>query len=229
MDSVRDSDGSAEVSRGHSVCLAAHASGGLKSHLTRGPGSISKGGGNASLAEAADSFGGQGVHREVGSEGLEENHRVVIDGSYPEGEPVGQRWAMVKPALWRRRRLGSSPSYQGVCGRHGGEETCVTQGGLVSSERKVWLRYGDTRRRKGGKRGAQTSTWSHREVGVDISGSEIPADAVPGIGSGNSTQERGQRKGLGSLPGSSGAGVSKRYVRGGSPRTLLSVGSAWKW
>jgi hypothetical protein len=32
----------------HSVCLAAQVSGGLKSHSTRGPGSISKGGGNAS-------------------------------------------------------------------------------------------------------------------------------------------------------------------------------------
>jgi hypothetical protein len=105
----------------------------------------------------------------VESEGLAENHRVVIDGSHPEDEPVGQRWGMVEPALWRRRHLGSTPSYQGVCGRHGGEEACVTQGGLVSSERKVWSRYCATRRRKGGKQGTQTSTWSHREVGADIS------------------------------------------------------------
>ena len=28
-----------------------------------------------------ESTGGQGVHREVGSEGLEENHRVVIKGA----------------------------------------------------------------------------------------------------------------------------------------------------
>jgi len=85
------------------VCLAAHVSGGLKSHSTRGPGSISKSGGNASLAEAI-SFGGQGVHREVRSEGLAENHRVVINGSHPADEPVGQRWVMVEPALWGRRR-----------------------------------------------------------------------------------------------------------------------------
>jgi len=89
---------------------------------------------------------------------------------------------------------GSSPSYQGVCGRHGGEEACVTQGGLVSSKGKVWLRYCDTHRRKGEKQGTQTSTCSHREVGADISASEIPADAVPGVGSGNSTQKRGQNK-----------------------------------
>ena len=28
-------------------------------------------------------FGGQGAHREVGSEGLAENHRVVIEGGPP--------------------------------------------------------------------------------------------------------------------------------------------------
>ena len=43
--------------------------------------------------------GGQGVHREVESEGLEEHHRVVIEGSHPEDEPVGQRRGMVEPAL----------------------------------------------------------------------------------------------------------------------------------
>jgi len=31
--------------------------------------------------------------------------------------------------------MGSDPSYQGVCGRHGGEEAWVTQGDLVSSKR----------------------------------------------------------------------------------------------
>ena len=86
------------------------------------------------------SFGGQGVYREVESEGLGENYRVVIEGSYPDDEPVGQRWGMVEPALLGRRRKGSTPSYQGVCGRHGGEEAWVTQRGLVSSEREVWLR-----------------------------------------------------------------------------------------
>lgn len=30
------------------------------------------------------SFGGQGAHREVGSEGLAEKHRVAINGSHPE-------------------------------------------------------------------------------------------------------------------------------------------------
>ncbi len=60
----------------------------VKVPLDPRPGSMSKGGGNASLAEIEDS-GGQGVHREVESEGFAENHRVVIDGSHPEDEPVG--------------------------------------------------------------------------------------------------------------------------------------------
>ena len=78
-------------------------------------------------------LGGQGVHREVESEGFAENHRVVLNGSYPSEEPVGPSWGMVEPALWRRRQYGSPPAHHGVCGRHGGEDICVTQGGLVSS------------------------------------------------------------------------------------------------
>jgi hypothetical protein len=43
--------------------------------------------------------GGQGVHREVESEGHEEKYRAVIDGGHPEDELVGQRWGKVEPAL----------------------------------------------------------------------------------------------------------------------------------
>ena len=43
--------------------------------------------------------GGQGVHREVESEGHEEKYRAVIDGGHPEDEPVGQRWGKVELAL----------------------------------------------------------------------------------------------------------------------------------
>jgi hypothetical protein len=41
--------------------------------------------------------GGQGVHREMESEGHEEKFRAVIKGS-PSDEPVGQRWDSVEPA-----------------------------------------------------------------------------------------------------------------------------------
>ena len=43
--------------------------------------------------------GGQGVHREVESEGHEEKYRAVIDGGHPGDELVGQRWGKVEPAL----------------------------------------------------------------------------------------------------------------------------------
>jgi hypothetical protein len=33
------------------------------------------------------------------SEGYEEKYRAVIDGGYPDDEPVGQRWGKVEPAL----------------------------------------------------------------------------------------------------------------------------------
>src|SRR5437773_8424502 len=71
-------------------------------------GAISKSGSNDSLAAGRGWFcGGQGVHREVESEGHEEKYRAVIDGGCPEDEPVGQRWGKVEPALWRRRRSHS--------------------------------------------------------------------------------------------------------------------------
>jgi hypothetical protein len=60
---------------------------------------VSISGGNASLAGMFSFSGGQGVHREVESEGHEEKYRAVIDGGYPEDEPVGPRWGKVEPAL----------------------------------------------------------------------------------------------------------------------------------
>src|SRR3954468_20801173 len=64
----------------------------------------SQGGPEAAIQQYS---GGQGVHREVESEGLEEKYRAVINGGYPDDEPVGQRWDKVEPALWRRRRSHS--------------------------------------------------------------------------------------------------------------------------
>ena len=52
----------------------------------------------ADLKPILDVSGGQGVHREVESEGHEEKFRAVIKGS-PSDEPVGQRWGKVEPAL----------------------------------------------------------------------------------------------------------------------------------
>jgi hypothetical protein len=71
---------------------------------------------------AAPQFpGGQGVHREVESEGHEEKYRAVIDGGYPEDELVGQRW--VRSSLhYGGEGVLIRPPHQGVCRLHGTEE-----------------------------------------------------------------------------------------------------------
>ena len=85
----------------------------------------------ASLAGEANS-GGQGVHREMESEGHAEKYRAVIDGGHPEDEPVGQRRGR-SSLHYGGEGVLILPPYQGVCGRHGTEEQCVTSGGLAGS------------------------------------------------------------------------------------------------
>ena len=78
---------------------------------------------------AEQEFGGQGVHREVESEGFEENHRVVINCD----EPVGQRWRMVESAVRRRKHMVPLHRTKVCADGHGEEDLCVTPGGLMQS------------------------------------------------------------------------------------------------
>src|SRR6266852_4750128 len=66
------------------------------------------------------------------SEGHEEKYRAVVDGSNPDDEPVGQRWARSSPHYGGEGVL-IHPPHQGVCGRHGTEDQHVTPGGLAGS------------------------------------------------------------------------------------------------
>jgi hypothetical protein len=75
--------------------------------------------------------GGQGVHREVESEGHEEKYRAVVDGETRD-EPVGQRRGR-SSLHYGGEGVLILPLYQGVCGRHGMEEQGVTSGGLAGS------------------------------------------------------------------------------------------------
>lgn len=75
--------------------------------------------------------GGQGVHREVESEGHEEKYRAVIDGGHPEMNRSAKGGARSSPH-YRGEGVLIHPPYQGVCGRHGMEEQRVTSGGLTS-------------------------------------------------------------------------------------------------
>ena len=74
--------------------------------------------------------GGQGVHREVESEGLAENCRAVVE----EAAPMTNRSA--KGGARSSLHYGGEgalihPPHQGVCGRHGREDRYVTPGGLM--------------------------------------------------------------------------------------------------
>ncbi len=69
--------------------------------------------------------GGQGAHREVGSEGLEEKFRAVIN----EMNRSAKAEARSSPHYGGEGVLIHS-AYQGVCGRHGAEGMEMTQGGL---------------------------------------------------------------------------------------------------
>ena len=93
-------------------------------------GVISKSGGNASLAEAMVDWGGQGVHREVESEGHEEKYRAVIEGATPMMNRSAKGGAR-SSLHYGGEGVLIHPPHQGVCGRHGTEEQCVTSGGLA--------------------------------------------------------------------------------------------------
>jgi hypothetical protein len=99
-------------------------------------------------------FGGQGVHREVESEGLEEKCRAVIDEGYLKDEPVGQRWDKCRASTVKAKALLIHPPYQGVCGWHGTEEQCVTSGRLVGSLGGSQSEQADKRKRNGERRPA---------------------------------------------------------------------------
>ena len=73
--------------------------------------------------------GGQGVHREVGSEGHEEKYRAVVDGGHPVTNRSAKGGARSSPHYGGEGVL-IHPPYQGVCGRHGTEDQDVTPGEL---------------------------------------------------------------------------------------------------
>ena len=73
--------------------------------------------------------GGQGVHREVESAGSEEKYRAVIKGAIPTMNRSAKGEARSSLHYGGEGVLIHSP-HQGVCRRHGTEDSCVTPGGL---------------------------------------------------------------------------------------------------
>ena len=76
--------------------------------------------------------GGQGVHREVESEGHEEKYRAVIEGATPTMNRSAKGGAR-SSLQYGGEGVLIHPPHQGGCGRHGTEEQRVTSGELAGS------------------------------------------------------------------------------------------------
>ena len=64
------------------------------------------------------------------SEGLEENCRAVVKGAIPKTNRSAKDGAR-SSLHYGGEGVSIHPSHQGVCGRHGREDRCVTPGGLL--------------------------------------------------------------------------------------------------
>ena len=99
-------------------------------------------------ASRRESRGGQGVHREMESEGLASNLRAVA-----EAEAMANRSAT--SALIRAGSLTAKEipaervQTHGVCGRHGGTERRLTWGDLVAFPRMVFMPQWGPKSRRG--------------------------------------------------------------------------------
>ena len=92
--------------------------------------------------------GGQGVHREVESEGFAEKYRAVIEGATPKmnrSAKGGPRSSL----HYGGEGVLIHPPYQGVCGRHGTEDPDVTPGGLVRFPSGIGISDPISAKRKG--------------------------------------------------------------------------------
>lgn len=118
----------------------------------------------------------------MGSEGLEEKYQAVIElmnRSAKDGVRSSPHYG--------GEGVPIHPSNQGVCGRHGTEDKCVTHGDLVSSG------GGTEMGRCGKKAGMEAAGYDHsaqttqQPVRHAIRATEVSAEAVRGVGEPNST------------------------------------------
>ena len=133
---------------------------------------ISEGGGDASLAAKGGIYcGGQGVHREVESEGHEEKYRAVIEGAAPKMNRSAKGGARSSLQFGGEGVL-IHPPHQGVCGRHGTEERCVTSGGLARSPGGTRSKGTYKRKRKGERSlaSSRTAAYYHKRGESRVTG-----------------------------------------------------------
>jgi hypothetical protein len=161
--------------------------------------------GQIPAASCRKARGGQGVHREMESEGPASNLRAVA-----EAKAMANRSAM--SALIRAGSLTAkeipaerAPRH-GVCGRHGGTEERLTWGDLVASSEKVFMPPG----------------WGRRAGGVDEAIRQSPkrlVDAQREVRALVVVRNRGESRGTGNVerrawPGPKGGGQVRRGATG---------------
>ncbi len=92
--------------------------------------------------------GGQGVHREMESEGPASNLRAVAKAE--AGANRSATSALIRARSLRAKEIPAERvQTHGVCGRHGGTEERLTWGDLVAFPRMVFMPPGEGRRAGG--------------------------------------------------------------------------------
>lgn len=120
-----------------------------------------------SAASCHAARGGQGVHREMESEGLASNLRAVAKGGSQANRSATS--ALIRARSLRAKEIPAERApAQGVCGRHGGTEKRLTWGDLVACPERVFMPPGEGRRAGGHGRAIRPrpkgQTHAQREV-----------------------------------------------------------------
>jgi hypothetical protein len=101
-----------------------------------------------SAAAGRDVRGGQGVHREMESEGLASNLRAVAEGESQANRSATS--ALIRACSLRAKEIPAERAQtHGVCGRHGGTEERLTWGDLVAIPMKVFMPQVGPKSRRG--------------------------------------------------------------------------------
>jgi hypothetical protein len=141
--------------------------------------------GQIPAASCREARGGQGVHREMESEGLASNLRAVA-----EAEAMANRSAMsalIRAGSLTVKEIPAERAHgHGVCGRHGGTEERLTWGDLVASSERVFMPPG----------------WGRRAGGVDEAIRQSPkrlVDAQREVRAFVVVTNRGESRGIGAV------------------------------
>jgi len=101
-----------------------------------------------SAAACRETRGGQGVHREMESEGLASNLRAVAKGESQANRSATN--ALIRACSLEAKGIPAEcVQAHGVCGRHGGTEGRLTWGDLVAFPMKVFMPQSGPKSRRG--------------------------------------------------------------------------------